>query len=111
MKLGADAVELVFHVNGRCAREAFPDRLRGWLGTGEHALDRAKQRKFGALQFTFRREHCGRSQIAEEHVGLLHFIKGRGKGRGDRFLDESFAQSDAQIAGQNLHEVLSFARR
>ena len=49
VKLGADAVELVFHVNGRCAGEAFPDRLRGWLGTGEHALDRAKQRKFGAL--------------------------------------------------------------
>ena len=36
---------------------------------------------------------------------------GTAKARSDRFLDQAFAQTDAKIAGQDLDQVLAFARR
>src|SRR2546423_2387002 len=45
MKLCADAVELVFHVDRGRAGKTFPDRLGGRFRTRQHALDWPKQRK------------------------------------------------------------------
>ena len=49
--------------------------------------------------------------VAEQHVRFLHFIECRIEGVGDRFFHQTFAQTDPQIAGQDLDDILSFARR
>ncbi len=55
------------------------------------------------------RERGGLADIAQEHVRFLHFIERRGEGARDRFLDQPFAQTEAEIAGQDFHEVFAFA--
>ena len=39
----------------------------------------------------------------------IHVIEWRGERGRDRFFDEPLAQSNPQIAGENLHDVLAFA--
>ena len=74
-----------------------------------HLIGRNKESS-ARLQFVRRGEQRGLPDVAQQHVRLLHLIERRGEGAGDRFLDQSFAQSDPQIAGQNFHHVLAFPR-
>ena len=64
-----------------------------------------------ALQLAFERQHGCFADVAQEHVRFLHLIERRGEGRSDRFFDKAFAQADPKIAGQDLDDILAFARR
>ena len=115
MQLRANAVELVFDVNYRLVRrgadEARPDRFRRRLRTREHAFNRTEERQLGRRQLPGRGETSGLADIAEQHVRFLHVVERRLESARDRFFDETFAQADAEIAGQDFHEVLRFERR
>ena len=41
-------------------------------------------------------------------MGLFQLVERNLEGTRDRFLDEAFAQSDAEVAGQDLDQVLCF---
>ena len=115
MQLGSDSVELVFHEDGMgrdftgvvigrraalvFAYKALPDRFRGRLGTRQHRFDRTKQRQLCSIQFPARREHGSSADIAQQHVGLLYFRERSIKRPGDRFLNQAFPQTNAEIAG------------
>ena len=97
MQLGANPVEFVFDINGLLflgAGKPRPNRLRRRFGTGQHALDWAKQGKLRALQFALGGQERGRADIAQEHVCLFDFIEWRIESQRDRFLDQPFAQTD-----------------
>src|SRR5262249_12588106 len=68
VQLRADPIVFVFDENHRLvrllAREAFPDRLRSWLGTGEHDLDWTKERQLGPIEFVSRGKEGGLADIA-----------------------------------------------
>ena len=121
MELGANSVELVFHVNGRswdrsltatgCWREACPDCLCRRLRTGKHTFDRTEQLEFSSLQFAFECERRCFSNVSKKHIRFLDVIQGGTKTRGDGFFHQTFAQTDAKIARQNLDQVLTFVCR
>ena len=135
MQLRPNAVELIFRINGCSCRllwrqscgtaagdsgsynafrflidKSFPNRFRSRLGTCQHAFDRSKDRQLGAMQFVLRGKQGGRADVAQKHVRLLHIVERSFERSGDCFLNQTFAQSDSQIAGQNLDDVLTFAR-
>ena len=60
------------------------------------------------MQLPSRSECCGRADIAQEHVGFLHFVQQRLEGAGDCFFHETLSQTDAQVSRENLNYVLSF---
>ena len=82
MKLRANTVEFVFHINcsdsdvGRIPvlNESLPYRFCCWFGSRKHALDRAKDRQFRKVQFFSGSEGCGGADIAQEHVGFLYLV-------------------------------------
>jgi hypothetical protein len=53
----------------------------------------------------------GFPDIAQEHVGALHFAHRPAEGLGDCFLDQAFLQADAQVASHDLDDVLGFQGR
>ena len=61
-------------------------------------------------QFAARGEQSRLSDIAQQHVRFLHVIERRRERARDRFLHQTFAQANAQVARQNLDDVLAFAR-
>ncbi len=115
MKLRANAVEFVFHV-GRMGlmgliREPGPDRFCRGLRAREHAFDRAEQRQLRPLQLALQCEQRRAPDVAEKHVRFFHVIERSVESGRDRFFDETLAQTDPEIAGQNLDDILAFARR
>ena len=49
--------------------------------------------------------HRRRTDVAGEHVGPTHGIDFSSERLRDRGLDETFLQSDAKLADENLHDV------
>ena len=90
--------------------KALPDRLGRRLGTREHALDWPEKRQFRAMQLGLRREDRNLPDVAEKHVRFFHIVELRVESSGDRFFDETFAQTDPKIARENFYNVLALAR-
>ena len=104
MQLAADAVVLVLDPDRRA--EAGHD-LRRVLGrAGEHELERVEQRERGVLQPVVPGERGGPPDVAVEHPGPLHHVERTVERLGDRGLQETLAATDAELAGEDLHEVL-----
>ena len=51
------------------------------------------------------------ADIAQQHVGALHLRQRLVVGFGDRLLHQALLQPDAQLAGNDLQDVLGFERR
>ncbi len=63
------------------------------------------------LQLAFQGEQRRFADVAEKHVRFLHVIQRRIERGRDGFLHQAFAQTDPEIARQDLDHILSFARR
>src|SRR5476649_625201 len=121
MKLGANAVEFVFHINRHSrsdcciitgfTREACPDGLSRRLRTREHAFDRTEQGQLRALQLAFQCEQRRFSDVSEKHVRFLHLLQWNIESGCDGFFDETLAQTDSKVTGQYLDHILPFTRR
>ena len=115
MELRPNAVKLVLHVNHRLVRrlagEAHPDRLRRWLRASQHAFDRAKKCQLREVEFAPGGKQRSLADVAEQHVSLFQFIERGFESARDRFFDQTFAQPDTQVAGQDFDHILRFEGR
>ena len=134
MQLRPNAVEFIFRIHGCSCRRLWrqscgnaagdsgscnafrslidktrPNSFRSRLGTCQHAFNRSKDRQLGTMQLILRSKQSGRADVAQKHVRFLHMVERSFERLGDCFLDQAFAQSDSQIATQNLDNVLTFA--
>ena len=108
MRLGANAIELVFYL---CAGGKVLHRLcRRLRGAGQHEGNRLKQSQPGFGQLILSRQAQRGGSIAQQHVGALHRRERTVKGARDSFLHQALAQADPQIAGDDFDDVLGFER-
>ena len=123
MKLRANAVEFVFDVNRSRRRDCRPRsvtaatanraQIASAVGSGLASMHLIGRNSDSSARCNSPLEASSAvcSDVAEKHVRFLHVIE-RSVERGrDRFFHETFAQTDPQIAGQNLDHILTFARR
>ena len=108
MRLGADAVVLIFY---RCIRKIAESFLGRFDGAGEHEVDGMKEPQTGLVESVSGGEAQGFANVAQQHVGALDPVERSFECAGDRLFDETFFQADAQISGDDLDDVLGFERR
>ena len=107
--LAADAVVFFLQPDGRA--EPGENRFGGGLGTREHELQRVKDTQGDDGELVGARGPRDGVQVAAEQVGFAHRIERASAGGGDGFLDETFFQTDAQIASDDFDEVFGGAWR
>ena len=103
VQLRADAV--VFIVRERANAQCRDDLLRIFFGLRKHERKRMKKRHLHAFQRVAFREQGRRADVTGEHVGSTHGIGFSSERLRDRRLDETFLQSDAKLADEDLHDV------
>ena len=108
VRLRADAVVLVFDQRVLKVFESF-----GGIGrrAGQHESDGMKQPHVRRVEPMLGRELQGFADIAQQHVRALHLCQRFVVGFGDRLLDQALLQPDAQLAGDDLQDVLGFEGR
>ena len=74
-------------------------------------MNRAKNRYLGPIQLIAGSQAGGCANVAEKHVGFLNSFQRQIERPGNGFFDQPFPQTDPQIAGQNLDQVLPSRRR
>ena len=105
--LGADAVVLVFH---QSVLEIAERLLRRFRRAGQHETQGMEQSHPRLGQLAGGGELQRLANVAQQHVGPLHFSERSAVGLGDCFLDQAFFQADSQVAGHDLDDVLGFER-
>ncbi len=73
---------------------------------GEHRFQRPEQRQLGPAELVVARQLGGVTEVAGEHARPLDFGKRPIESGGDARLQVAFTQTDSQIAGQDLGDVL-----
>ena len=59
------------------------------------------------MQLDFECEFRNATDIPEKHVRFLHIIERCVESRGDRFFNQTFTQTDPEIAGEDFDNVLT----
>ena len=108
MRLGANAVVLVF--DDLRVLEVLERFFGVGRGAGQHEADGMEQPHPRLVEPMLRRQLQRGADIAQQHVGALHARQRLVIGFGDRFLHQAFFQPDAQLAGDDLQDVLGFER-
>ncbi len=78
---------------------------------GQHEADRMEQPQARFAETPAGGQAQGLADVAQQHVRALHLGRRGAVGLGDGFLHQAFLQPDAQLAGDDLDDVLGFERR
>lgn len=103
MELAADTVVFFLKPHGRA--EAGEDGGGGWLGAGEHELERVENAQGDAVEGIGAGGVDDGGEVAAEHVGLANRGDRAGGDGGDGFLDEAFLEAEAEVAGDDFEQV------
>ena len=107
MRLGANAVVLVLD-------QGVLEILECLVGVGrragQHEADGMKQPHARFVEAMVSRQLQRAADVAQQHVGALHLRERLVIGLGDRFLDQALFQANAQLASDDLEDVLGFER-
>src|SRR5579863_6864600 len=108
VRLSANPVVFVFDL---CALGEVLHRLGGGLrGARQHESDGMEQREMRLAEFVWGSEADGCANVAGEHVGALHLLWRLRKGVRDGQFNETHFETDAQVAGDDLDDVLRLDR-
>ena len=102
--LGTNPIVLVFH------ERAFGKVFHGFLGAlgraRQHEPNRVEEAQLGRVKPAGGSQAQRGADIARKHVGALDLRQRPVKRVGDRLLDQAFLQSNSQVAGDDLDDVL-----
>ena len=76
----------------------------------EHGSKRHEPARSRVVETSGAGQACGRAEVSGEHHGAAHGRGLRSEGDGDGLLDQSFAQADAQLGGDQLGDIASLVR-
>ena len=84
-----------------------PDDLGGVLGRrGEHELERVEERQRGLVEPIVAGQLASRPDVAGQHPGPLDVVERAVEGLRDGRLDQPLAEADAEVAAEDLDDVL-----
>ncbi len=108
VQLATDAV--VFVLDPRLAADPAHDGRRILFRGGEHELQRVHQPQLCRPERSAPGPHRDLADVTRQHPRPGDFGQRRAEGLGDPLFDQAGAQPDAQIAGQDLADILRLAR-
>ena len=123
VELGANAVELVFHVDCSRRRDAGPQsataatanraQIASAVGSGLASMHLIGRNSDSSARCNSPLKASSAVSPMSPRSMFASFTSSseRAERRGDGFLHETLAQTDPEIAGQDLDHILSFARR
>ncbi len=85
---------------------------QGLLGrrdrAGEHQVEGMEDAQLGRVEVADKRQAEGCADVAKQHVGPLYRRERLAEGASNGFFDEALFQANAQVSGDDFHDVLGF---